>query len=297
MKDHDLGTEQPTDGRVRSAPGRYYVPTDTTGSLEGSRIGTSWLAKREHDGPGRPLIVVPSQHHALLDDYIKAATDTNAWVTSMTLRAAHARGWQGGPVLLLRPDVRVIEWFDRGRSRTPICVVQGTDYDTTAWARARRAEDLTTGRPFPAGAPIDPRLATALEHVRDSVDWHGLTTRFEIAILRTILEVLEDRGSVTDALDLETWALEVGWKPAVALKARTVASRLLGHEDPPIDAEEHDSRTADELRARARALIPVIPEPARTEHGQRPAPAGPSKTTRGRTDVSTDRAVVGSVVR
>lgn len=210
----------------KGAPERFYVPTDQGGSIEGSRVGVSWLRRRGPRWPGEPLIVVPTERHARSNTHIRGGVERFRWETASTYRGARGRGWVGGPVLLVFPDASVLGWFDRHPGVPALCVVQGLHYDTTAWARAHRPEDLTTGRPYAAGLELDPVVERGLEALLRSRHWHGMTTAADISLTVRTLRLLWENGHAIPPGDLETWALSQGWRPVMAARLSEYSTRV-----------------------------------------------------------------------
>jgi hypothetical protein len=210
----------------RAEPARFYVPTDRGGTLEGSRVGVSWLRRHASEWAGEPLVVVPTERHARADAHSRNAIERFRWETGSTYRGARQRGWTGGPVLLLFPDASVLGWFDRHPGVPAICVVQGARYDTTPWARAHQPEDLTTGRTYRGELDLDPVVERALDSLARSRGWRGLTSASDISLTVRSLRLLHANGHPIPSQDLETWALAHGWRPAMAARLADYATRV-----------------------------------------------------------------------
>ena len=203
-----------------------YVPTMVSGTLEGDRIGAAWLEREREHAVGQPLVVVPTARHIRRDRYIEQLTERTAWVTAGRARLLRMMGWHGGPTLLVHPDVATVGRFDGHRAVTSLCVIEGHDYDPTAWARARGAQDLTVGATVAHDPTIDPNVAAAIEDARAVSGWRGLTTRIDRARIGAVLEATQPSAGGVDPVDLETWALACGWRPSVALRLRRLAETI-----------------------------------------------------------------------
>ena len=210
----------------RAEPARFHVPTDQGGTVEGSRVGVSWLRRRASAEQGEALVVVPTERHAGGNTHIRTAIERFRWETSSTYRGARQRGWSGGSVLLLYPDPSVLGWFDRHPGVPTLCVVQGAHYDTTPWARAHRAEDLTTGRPYTDALDLDPVVERALGALLRSRHWRGLATAADISLTVRTLRLLHGNEHAIPPQELETWALSRGWRPLKAARLSEYASRI-----------------------------------------------------------------------
>lgn len=212
--------------RSTTRPERFYVPTDICGTHEGARIASSWLERHGPSWGDDPIIVIPTTSHALRDSYIADLTERYRWITSLAYLSARTAGWPGGVAVLMFPNARVLTWFDRSPLTDALCVVQGSAYDTTAWAKAFRPEDLTRGGAFDAGPDIDPVVEQALRSLQAAPAWHGLTRASDTAMAVRTLRLLEDHGHRFTAIDLEAWALAQGWKPTVASRLGSYAAKV-----------------------------------------------------------------------
>ena len=137
-----------------------------------------------------------------------------------------------------------LERFVPNRAVTTLCVVQGHEYDPTAWARARGAHDLTIGADVPTGTIIDAGTATSIERVRTERHWRGLTTRGDRA---RISAALADAGAlepIIEPLDLEVWALTTGWRPAAAERLRRLAETMSRPNEPRPTVGRHRAELA-----------------------------------------------------
>jgi hypothetical protein len=216
---------RPTEDRPPE-PERFYVPTDTSGILEGSRIATSWLARHGHEWDGEPLVVVPADKYATSNEYIRKATLEHRWETSLAYQGARARGWEGGVVVLFYPDSRVLGWFDRNQIVPALCVVQGSIYDTNAWAKAYGPEDLTTGFRYPHSPDVDPVVVQGLTFVQRSRHWRQLTNAADISLMVRTLRLLQAHGHRFASQELEAWALSEHWKASAADRLAAYADKV-----------------------------------------------------------------------
>ena len=210
---------------------RFYVPTGAMGTLDGSRIGISWLTRHASEWSGDPLMVIPSEAHLERNHHIEAATRRFPWVTSIAFRSAQSQGWDGGPTLLLYPpETSVLAWFDRSRLVPALGVVQGTLFDTTAWARARQTVDLTNGRVYPFGPSVDPVVHEALLALREQTGGRGLTTKRDVATMERTFRLLQADGQRLTPADIEAWALMNRWSLAAAHRLALGAGRVTAGE-------------------------------------------------------------------
>jgi len=211
---------------TQHGPDRVYVPTDTSGTLEGCRIAASWLERRALGWEGEPLVVVPTNAYSNDNDYLIGMTLKHRWETSLAYQGARAHGWLGGPVVLIYPNIRVLDWFDREPSVPVLCAVQGSVYDTTAWAKAHRPEDLTTGQPFSLEIEIDAVVAVALDAVQRSGSWHSLSSADDVSLLVRTLRLLQAHGHAFEPRELEAWAFSQDWKGPAVERLRAYADKV-----------------------------------------------------------------------
>lgn len=208
-------------------PDRYYVPTDLVGIAEGSRIGVSWLILHASDWAGEPLIVVANDDRARWSERVLSDALRFRCISMVAFRSAQAQGWGGGPTVLFSPpSVTVLAWFDRNRLVPALCVVQGSRYDTTAWARAHGPVDLTTGLPYPPGPRVDPAVEQALSALRESMGRNSMSTSRDVAEAVRTLRTLAAEGYPIDPDDLESWALANDWSLVGAHRLAVQASHV-----------------------------------------------------------------------
>lgn len=211
---------------ARAGPDRFYVPTDTSGTLDGCRIGLGWLDARAEAGVGEPLVVIQAGATSR-NRYIDRALERYRSETSTTYRGVGARSWPGGPALLVYPDATMLHWFDRNRRVGALCVVQGLRYDPRSWAIAFRVEDLTSGRPYADGPSLPPTVADELRAIQARTDWRGMRGPDAIARVDRTLAKLHARGEALDPVELEAWALAEGWRPIEARRLGSHADTIV----------------------------------------------------------------------
>lgn len=216
-------------------PERYYVPTDMVGFAEGSRIGVSWLVLHAADWAGEPLIVVANADRARWSERVLSDALGYRCVSVVAFRSAQAQGWRGGPTVLFSPpNVNVLAWFDRSRLVTALCVVQGSRYDTTAWARAYGPVDLTTGLHYPPGPRVAPAVEQALTALNVSMGGSSMRTSRDVAEAIRTLRTLAAEGYPIDPDDLESWALANDWSLVGAHRLAVQAGHLSAGNRPVV---------------------------------------------------------------
>jgi hypothetical protein len=213
---------------VKPTYSAFFVPTENLANEEAGRLAVGWLVDRSRVDGGEPLIVVPSWKNATSNRIVAAAT---ARFRTETWRTVGNHWWDGGPVLLMWADDKIVRRFAADHRVVALCVVPGLFHPIDAWIRATGAIDLADREAVPVAPTIaDPITAEAMRELASFVNTDYLVNVEDVAYAVRTLQVLHDAGHRLDAVELEAWALASGWDPdAARLLVEYIKGVLSGH--------------------------------------------------------------------
>jgi hypothetical protein len=207
---------------VRNAnlPPAFYLNCETCRELE-IVPGIRWLLEQAKENGGTPLIVTYVVDQA---GRVQATVPGANRIATESLRTYARSGWQGGPVLAVWPDMKMLQTLDDDWRVKAICAVPWTLDRIRDWIRGRQAKDVT-GTAEAAGVPqLDPVVERALEGLTISVN---LGTALSNPMDRTMavhsLRALQKARYNWTPEDILAWALGHGWTNRGAQELAAVA--------------------------------------------------------------------------
>jgi hypothetical protein len=126
-----------------------------------------WLADQVDKGGGSPIVVTPVLSQV---EQVVAGVPGLGAVVGASIATYRKTRWQGGPVLAVWPDKKMLTTLDDDYRVTAICAVPWALPSIMEWIKARQAVDLLGTAPTSAAPKLDPVVEEALKGLTISVN-------------------------------------------------------------------------------------------------------------------------------
>jgi hypothetical protein len=187
--------------------------------------GVNWLLGWTVKHGGHPVIITPGREP---ESRVLKAAPQAVNITRQTFRNMLSSPWQGGAVLAVWADDKVLGRIDDDYQVTAVCTVLDSLTYAPLWLKARQPTEIGgAGSVLPLPVDLDPIARIALEHLTHHVN------------LSTALSHPSDRGSAIETVqalhagrrklspdDAHAWAAQHGWRPDGANELRDIVARV-----------------------------------------------------------------------
>ncbi|MHB8589795.1 MAG: hypothetical protein ACYDA0_13240 [Candidatus Dormibacteraceae bacterium] len=189
---------------------------DVAGAVQ---AGVNWLRGWTLEHGGVPLIITPGREP---EGRVLLAAPQAASITRQTFRTMLSSPWQGGAVLAVWADDKVLSRIDDDYQVTAVCAVLDSLTNAPLWLKARQPTEIGgSGSVLPPVVNLDPIARVALEQLTRHVNLGtGLTHPSDRGYaIETVRALHAGRKKLTPD-DAHAWATQHGWRPDGANELR-----------------------------------------------------------------------------
>jgi hypothetical protein len=200
----------PDMSEARQRPPAFFVNgrPDVRHAVE---TGVNWLKAWTSEHGGVPLIITPGREPE--GRVIQAAPQAAKFVRQ-TFRTMLSSPWQGGAVLVVWADDKVLGRIDDDYQVKAVCAVLDSLTHAPLWLKARQPTEIGgSDTALPPAVDLDPVARIALEHLTRSVNLStGLIHPSDRSHALAVVETLHGGGRKLSPDDAHAWATQHGWR-------------------------------------------------------------------------------------
>jgi hypothetical protein len=205
-------------------PRAFYLNCDPCREQDMS-VCVPWLADQVNNGGGSPIVVTPVLSQV---EQVLSGVPGLAGVIGASISTYRKTRWQGGPVLAVWPDKKMLTTLDDDYRVTAICAVPWALPSIMEWIKAGQAIDLLGKAQTSAAPRFDPVVEQALESLTISVNLStALANPIDKTAAVTFLRVLHRARYKMDPGAILAWAMSHGWSARGAQELSDVARGVL----------------------------------------------------------------------
>jgi hypothetical protein len=175
------------------------------------QAGVNWLKAWTVEHGGVPLIITPGREP---ESRVLKAAPHAASITRQTFRTMLSSPWQGGAVLAVWADDKVLGRIDDDYQVKAVCAVLDSLTHAPLWLKARQPKEIGgADTVLPPAVDLDPIARIALEHLTHSVNLStGLVHPSDRSHAIDILRALRAGHRTLSPEDAYAWAAQNGWR-------------------------------------------------------------------------------------
>lgn len=176
------------------------------------QTGVNWLRDWTAEHGGVPLIITPGREP---ESRVLQAAPQAAGFTRQTFRTMLSSPWQGGAVLAVWADDKVLGRIDYDYQVKAVCAVLDSFTHAPLWLKARQPTEIGgSGSVLPPAVVMDPVARVALEQLTRHVNLGtGLTHPTDREYAIEIVRALHAGRRKLSPDDAHAWAIQNGWRP------------------------------------------------------------------------------------